>query len=638
MGKEAVTMRKRAQRCMFVMIAVLLYSTVVFVVHFTRIRSLNDEREALITANADPIEVDLIENSLQKLENASIIVGIVCINIFLACAVLSFFFYRASNREKKANGIMRSSMQICIISMVAVFIIGSTFLGYRFIRLNEKYNTYTTMIQSGISYDDARAVLKAEEIKKDERWIFIFAILLAVVVLGDSVVAFILTRIQLNQTRAQVYRVAYEDEVTGLPTKAKHRLDLEEFFKKPRTPRAYVSMEIYNFKYINEMYGYAFGNYVLRYVAEEIGKNLKQDELFARTGGSHYGLLLRYDDDESLRARLQEWFEKTSKIRTKERASIVSIQFTTGVYRMIVDDDPVRARENANVARESAKHHFDNTIEFYDEQLQQQQSAKAELEFESGKALEDHEFIVYLQPKYSTSEEEIVGAEALIRWQHHEKGFIYPNDFIPLFETNGFIVKIDFFVLEEVCKCIKSWIDDGIKPVVVSVNLSRVHLYDSNLVDELVKIVDQYKVPHELIEFELTETVLFEELECLIDVMKKLKAAGFILSMDDFGSGYSSLNMLKKLPVDVLKLDKGFMDNFRSDEPDLRDKAIISHVILMAKDLNMEVLAEGVETENQQKFLKNAECDMIQGYYYSKPIAINEFDKLFRNSHTVDRV
>ncbi|MBO7335961.1 MAG: GGDEF domain-containing protein [Lachnospiraceae bacterium] len=501
--------------------------------------------------------------------------------------------------------------------------------------MNEKYTKYTTMIQSGIDYEHADAVRLSAEIKKDERWVFIFAILLAVVVLGDAVVAFVLTRIQISQTRAQVYKIAYEDEVTGLPTKAKHRLDLEEFFKKPRTPRAYVSIEIYNFKYINEMYGYTFGNYVLRYVADEIGKTLKSDELFARTGGSHYGLLLRYDDDESLRARLNEWFDKTSKIRTKERASIVNIQFTCGVYRMLGNDDPVRARENANVARESATHHFDNTIEFYDEELQQLQSARAELEFESGKALEDNEFKVFLQPKYSTSEEEIVGAEALIRWNHHEKGFIYPNDFIPLFETNGFIVKIDFFVLEEVCKCIKSWIDDGVKPVVVSVNLSRVHLYDSNLVDELVGIVDKYNVPHELIEFELTETVLFEELECLLDVMKKLKNAGFILSMDDFGSGYSSLNMLKQLPVDVLKLDKGFMDNFRNEEPDGRDKAIISHVILMAKDLNMEVLAEGVETENQQKFLKNAECDMIQGYYYSKPISISEFDQIFRDKRSV---
>jgi diguanylate cyclase (GGDEF)-like protein len=626
-----MTMKKRSQICIVVMIAVLLASTVLFIVHFQVLRNLNDKKERLIVTGGSAVEIRMVENELQRVENTVVVAAIIGINLFLVNAVLAFVFHRSSVKGDKTTEIMKSSMQICIISMVALFIAGSVYLGIKFFRLNEKHIEYTNMIQSGISPADPELVQFAEEISRGERRVFIFAVILAAIVVGDSIVAFIFTRVRLNQTRAMVYKIAYEDEVTGLPTKAKHRSDLEEFFKKPRSPRAYVSLDIYNFKYINEMYGYVFGNYVLRYVADEIRKTLKSDELFARTGGSHFGLLLRYDTDEALRDRILDWYEKIGKVRTKERANVVNIQFTAGVYKIMDKTvDPVRARECANVARENAPHHYDNTIEFYDTKLQEQQASRAEMEFESSKALEDNEFVVFLQPKYSTSSEKIVGAEALIRWKHHSKGLIPPNDFVPLFESNGFIVKIDFFVLEEVCKCIKKWIEDGVEPVVVSVNLSRVHLYDGNLVEQLVSIVDKYDVPHNLIEFELTETVLFEELEYLIEVMNKLKSAGFILSMDDFGSGYSSLNMLKRLPVDVLKLDKGFMDNFRSDEPDGRDKAIISHVILMAKDLNMEVLAEGVETEMQQKFLKDSECDMIQGYYYSKPISIADFDLLFR--------
>ena len=172
--------------------------------------------------------------------------------------------------------------------------------------------------------------------------------------------------------------------------------------------------------------------------------------------------------------------------------------------------------------------------------------------------------------------------------------------------------------------------NEGVEPVVVSVNLSRVHLYNADLVERLVEITDRYRIPHNLIEFELTETVLFDELGQLINVMSKLKQAGFVLSMDDFGSGYSSLNMLKQLPVDILKLDKAFLDNFDVGETGQKEKTIVSHIISMAKALDMEVLAEGVENKSQKDFLLSANCDMIQGYYYAKPMKLEYFDTELR--------
>lgn len=529
---------------------------------------------------------------------------------------------------------MKKVMRACLVAMVLLFVAGAIALWILFGSLNSFYDRQSelvTLVTSGISGSEEELSVVTKNISDYRKIILDLAVILAAFVLADVAVAFIFYRIRLKQTKKQIYKIAYEDEITGLPTKAKHRTDVEEFLPKAHGRYVYVSLEIDNFKYVNEMYGYSFGNYTLRYVATEIGRELRSDELFARTGGAHFGLLLRYTDDEQLESRLRGWFDKISHMRNKDRGNVYNLQFTCGVYRIRDNhEDAGRVRECANIARESARHLADHSIEFFDENLQKKQAARAELEFEMHSAYDEKQFEVYLQPKYSTSDEEIVGAEALIRWNHPTKGMIYPNDFIPLFESNGFIVKIDYFVLEEVCKCIRGWLNDDIEPVVVSVNLSRIHLYDSELVTKLVDIVDTYKVPHELIEFELTETVLFEELEYLLDVMTQLKEAGFILSMDDFGSGYSSLNMLKRLPVDVLKLDKGFMDSFRENGPDNKDRTIISHVISMAKDLNMEVLAEGVENEGQQRFLKQTDCDMIQGYFYSKPMKLDQFDTEYR--------
>jgi len=308
-----------------------------------------------------------------------------------------------------------------------------------------------------------------------------------------------------------------------------------------------------------------------------------------------------------------------------------TVTFTCGAYRIQSGgESAIKVRERANIAREEARRLFENNIEFYNERLQQRRAEQEQFEFEMRQALEKEQFVVYMQPKYSAIGEEIVGAEALVRWNHPEKGLIYPNSFVPLFESNGFIVKVDYFILESVCKCIRNWLNEGVQPVVVSVNLSRVHLYNADLVDRLVEITDRYRIPHELIEFELTETVLFEELGQLLNVMVKLKQAGFVLSMDDFGSGYSSLNMLKQLPVDILKLDKAFLDNFDADETGQKEKTIVSHIISMAKALDMEVLAEGVESESQKDFLISANCDMIQGYYYAKPMKLESFDKELR--------
>lgn len=530
----------------------------------------------------------------------------------------------------------KTIIKIALWIVVAVLGVAAVATIVLFVALNSDMKSHrefaNQFVEEGIV--DAESQMLRVEAEIENKLGLVQMVLIATVIVLLVVFAITLTVILIAKmrTKSKTYQIAYFDELTGLPTKAKHRQDIDEKLRNMKREYAYVSVEVDNFEYVKEMYGYAYGNYLIKYIADGLSKEVLPDELLSHTSEQRFGLLMQYDGDEELRRRLLDIFHRIGQIPPNEDVdSPYTVTFTCGAYRIQSGgESAIKVRERANIAREEARRLFENNIEFYNERLQQRRAEQEQFEFEMRQALEKNQFVVYMQPKYSAIGEEIVGAEALVRWNHPEKGLIYPNSFVPLFESNGFIVKVDYFILESVCKCIRNWLNEGVKPVVVSVNLSRVHLYNADLVDRLVEITDRYRIPHELIEFELTETVLFEELGQLLNVMMKLKQAGFVLSMDDFGSGYSSLNMLKQLPVDILKLDKAFLDNFDADETGQKEKTIVSHIISMAKALDMEVLAEGVENESQKDFLISANCDMIQGYYYAKPMKLENFDKELR--------
>ncbi len=261
---------------------------------------------------------------------------------------------------------------------------------------------------------------------------------------------------------------------------------------------------------------------------------------------------------------------------------------------------------------------------FYDDLDRVQMLKEKKMENTMEQALANGEFIVYLQPKINLAKSEIVGAEALVRWNSPKDGLISPGEFIPFFEKNGFIVKLDLYVFDCVCRLLKDWNARGIKAVPISVNLSRNHLSDPQFLERFEAIQKKYGVASSLLEFELTETVVFENLELLKNVIEQIHAAGFQCSMDDFGSGYSSLNVLKEIPVDILKLDGVFFDK----EGDPRGNDVVESAIELARKLGMKTVAEGVETFSQVEFLKNAACDMVQGYVFSKPLSIENFEIL----------
>jgi EAL domain-containing protein (putative c-di-GMP-specific phosphodiesterase class I) len=252
-------------------------------------------------------------------------------------------------------------------------------------------------------------------------------------------------------------------------------------------------------------------------------------------------------------------------------------------------------------------------------------SQEKKIENQMYEALKNNEFIVYMQPKIDLVSGLIAGAEALVRWKMPDGQILNPSEFIPTFEKNGFIDELDFYVYEETLKTLRYWLDIGKRPIIISLNVSRVHIKDSKFITKLDNLVKKYNIPSNLIEFEITENIFFNEQERLIYIMNSLRKKGFLISIDDFGSGYSSLNLLKMLPIDILKLDREF---FMGNNMDQNDKIIISGIISLAKSLGLKVVSEGVETEEQAAFLRESCCDMAQGFLFYKPLPMEEFIKL----------
>lgn len=244
-------------------------------------------------------------------------------------------------------------------------------------------------------------------------------------------------------------------------------------------------------------------------------------------------------------------------------------------------------------------------------------------------AIEQDEFVVYLQPKFDIGTEKIKGAEALVRWNYKNKELLPPYRFIPYFEQDATIDKIDDLVLKKICETMNRWKREGKPLYPVSVNLSRMRMNDENLIDKLTDVVDSYGVDHQLIDFELTESASYDNMERMLFVLKKLRERGFKISMDDFGTGYSSLSLLTQMPIDTLKIDKSFVDKIAGDAKRNEDIILLRHIINLAKELGFVCLAEGAESRVQVDRLRDLGCEIIQGYYYSKPIPIAEYEETY---------
>ncbi len=380
---------------------------------------------------------------------------------------------------------------------------------------------------------------------------------------------------------------------------------------------AVIQFDIENFKLINVRYGEEKGTEILNNIKNGLDTICTDKQVYTRLSADVFMIAMSYDKPEEIERLIS---------RIEDRLGVfgdISYKFVFGVNIITDRNIPMRKMgDRAAMARQSIKGNALKNICYYSDNQEDKLVTKKFIEDRMDYALEHGEFVMYLQPKYSISTAGVVGAEALVRWIHPEKGMLPPAEFISVFEKNGFIIKLDEYIWEQACKAIRGWIDSGVQPVPISVNISRVHLTDEKFIDVLDRLIEKYDIPKNMIETEITETV---ENAGDSEVIKRLKERGYMLLMDDFGSGYSSLNMLKSAPFGVIKIDRDFFSEFMLSD---RGKKIISHTISMSKDIGLDMVAEGVETKEQAEFLKNCGCDVAQGFYYSKPVPINDFERL----------
>ncbi len=426
----------------------------------------------------------------------------------------------------------------------------------------------------------------------------------------------------------ELSHIAYIDPVTGYSNFNKFKNDAKELLKKNESKNyAMVKLDVDRFKLVNELYGHIDGDNVLKFIAQALDSVTdKKYETFGRVVADEFVVLLIYNDVSELRMKRKAFESMFSELSTKILSS--KLEFPTGRYRIGKNEtDVVEIYEKVNFAHKLSKN-SDKSVFDYDDNVRELAVREKDIENKMEHALLNKEFKLYLQAKYFLKGETIAGAEALVRWHNEELETIYPSIFIPLFEHNGFIKKLDMYMFEEVCKTVRHWIDTGIKPITVSVNFSRLHLTKETFVSELCYIADKYSVPRHFLEIELTETVMLDNEDILADVLERIHNAGFTLSMDDFGTGYSSLGLLKNIPVDVIKIDRSFFSITRDVK---RAKTVISNVLCMAKELDILTVAEGVETRDHIELLRELGCDIVQGYYYAKPIQEAEFTHMFKN-------
>lgn len=397
------------------------------------------------------------------------------------------------------------------------------------------------------------------------------------------------------------------------------RRNVQNLLYASKRPICFIQFDILRFKIINDIYGEKFGDEVLYYVIEQLKDICNQDQFFINLRSDVFMVVTEYDTEEGIVEFIKDLDDRISKYKD------VNVHMTYGVYT--VEDRQMELRQmedRAAMARKAVKDNSVNNIIFYKTQFKELLYTRKFIEENMQTAIEERQFLMYLQPKYSIETNRIVGAEALVRWQHPERGMIFPDEFIPVLEENGFIKKVDYYIWEEAGRFIRQCVDSGITDCPISVNVSRVHLRDSDCLGVLDALVNDIDIDRKLLELELTET--FNDQQISQKAME-LKEEGFKLLMDDFGSGYSSLNILLETPFDVIKLDKKFIDNMMLSE---KGHMILEQVVSMSGRLGLGLLAEGVETIEQVNVLQNIGCDQVQGYYYAKPMPAENFFEMLK--------
>ena len=424
--------------------------------------------------------------------------------------------------------------------------------------------------------------------------------------------------IKLRESAVMVNRFKY-DRLTGLYTREFFYQRVGELLAEhPDTQYSIVCSNIVNFKVYNDAFGAAAGDRLLRQIAEVTREAIGKNGLYARYGADRFLCMVEQKKEIFYRKQLEEQERKLPELK--------NVNMKWGVYQISDRSLPVEQMcDRAFLAADSIKSQYNQHIALYDDVLRDQLLREQIITESMETALKEEQFTVYLQPKYSLHDDRLSGAEALVRWIHPVWGFMSPGDFIPLFEKNGFITQLDRYVWEKVCSLLHSWREKGYPELEVSVNVSRADVYQDDLPQTLMSLVEKYGIEPRQLHLELTESAYTENPNQIIATVDHLRDLGFIVEMDDFGSGYSSLNMLNQMNLDILKLDMKFI---QTETAKPAERGIMRFVVNLARWLNLSMVAEGVETRAQLDRLREVGCDYVQGYLLSKPLPIEAFEEL----------
>lgn len=428
-------------------------------------------------------------------------------------------------------------------------------------------------------------------------------------------------------------RMAFHDQLTGLA----NRRSLENTVKKTiqlskenNRSFALLFLDLDRFKAINDTFGHCSGDILLKEVAKRLKECLDSNSFLSRQGGDEFAIIVNnIKDTEKLKEICEEILNSLSKPITFNNHSVY-ITCSIGITIYPTHGHTLETlMKHADSAMYRSKSSDKNTYQFYNCAMDKLISKKLIIEQELRNAITNNEFTLYYQPQYDILTNKIIGAEALIRWVHPAHGLIPPSDFIPIAEETGLIDDVGKWVMNSACSQVKKWQDHGFKSFKIGVNVSPHQFKQEDFVSEVYKILHKTGLPYKYLDLEITETVGIEDTLDAIAKLNSLRKSGIKISIDDFGTGYSSLSYLTKFPIDTLKIDKSFIQNMNNDP---NSKTIVSSIIAVGKNLNLDVIAEGVETKEQLEFLKSQDCIQIQGYLFSKPVPADEFEKLLNNA------
>lgn len=422
----------------------------------------------------------------------------------------------------------------------------------------------------------------------------------------------------------RLYTIAYIDPVTGLGNEAYFKENGHKFLQNEAKQKYIIALDINKFKALNNIYGYDFCNKILQTLGEKLKSILPKNNVTCRISNDIFATLFCYE--KNIKNLLNKIFHEASHL-TIDGTSI-HVNLSIGVYPIKASDNHInKALDKAYMARSKIKGLYHDNYYIFDDILENQLVEEQQIEASMEQALKEKQFVIVYQPKTDSNTEKVIGAEALVRWYQNGE-MIPPDKFIPLFERNKFIVKLDLYIFEQVCKDIASWKKKyGFVPI-VSINVSKEHFVYENFIEEYAKITDKYAIDRSKIDLEITESATINDKIDIVKILNSIKEKGFVVSIDDFGTGYSSLSMLQNMPIDIIKIDKIFVDHANLST----DNNIINYIMFLAKKLHFKTIVEGVETKEQANYIRNLKCDVIQGYYYSKPLSKEDFENYFKEN------